>query len=40
MKREVHTESEMVKAVLELESGMEVSQVRRLKDLRGNRRAS
>ena len=33
MKRKVHTESEMVKAVLELESGMEVSQVRRLKEL-------
>ena len=33
MKRKVHTESEMVKAVQELESGMEVSQVRRLKEL-------
>jgi len=32
MKRKVHTESEMVKAVQELESGMEVSQVRRLKE--------
>ena len=33
MKRKVHTESEMVKAVQELESGMEVSHVRRLKEL-------
>ena len=33
MKRKVHTESEMVKAVQELESSMEVSQVRRLKEL-------
>ena len=33
MKRKVHTESEMVNAVQELKSCMEVSQVRRLKEL-------
>ncbi len=33
MKRKVHTESEMVKAVQELESGMEVSQVLKLKQM-------
>lgn len=40
MKRKVHTESEMVKAVQELESGMEISQMRRLKELVGGRTAS